>query len=196
MKKFIRHTLGVLLFSFILTVSFGTKSLAYSEIPECFDFGETVFKMNAGTTKDVFIISNYNYTYYLGPHTSSGTYMECTCHAGSEYVRIHIGADETEKNVFFHFYVDDDRMPTSEKHDCIEVYVQNIDPAAAAAAQSKEAAIASLKNFSGNTAEFNALYYYSNYQDLRDAYGADANKLLAHYNQFGKNEHRIANRYK
>ena len=180
----------------ILTLAFGSRSLAYSEIPECFDFGETVFKMDAGTTKDVWIMSNYNYTYYIGPHSSSGTYMECTCRAGSEYVRIHIGADETEKNVFFHFYVSDDRMPTSEKHDCIEVYVQNIDPAAAAEVQAKEDALAALKSFSGNNSEFNAFYYYSNYKDLRDAYGTDANKLLAHYNQFGKNEHRIANKLK
>lgn len=42
--------------------------------------------------------------------------------------------------------------------------------------------------------EYNPLYYYLNYQDLRDAYGTDANKLIEHWVVFGKKEKRVANR--
>lgn len=44
------------------------------------------------------------------------------------------------------------------------------------------------------SAEYNPLFYYLNYQDLRDAYGADGNKLIEHYAVFGKKEKRVANR--
>ena len=55
-------------------------------------------------------------------------------------------------------------------------------------------AVDSLKNFTGNTAEFNAYYYYTNYPDLQSAIGADGAKLLQHYNQYGKAEKRVANK--
>lgn len=42
--------------------------------------------------------------------------------------------------------------------------------------------------------EYNPLYYYLNYQDLRDAYGTDAGKLIEHWVVFGKKEKRVANR--
>ncbi len=42
--------------------------------------------------------------------------------------------------------------------------------------------------------EYNPLYYYLNYQDLRDAYGTDAGKLIEHWVLFGKKEKRVANR--
>ena len=42
--------------------------------------------------------------------------------------------------------------------------------------------------------EYNPLYYYLNYQDLRDAYGTDANKLIEHWVVFGKKEKRVSNR--
>ncbi len=42
--------------------------------------------------------------------------------------------------------------------------------------------------------EYNPLYYYLNYQDLRDAFGADPNKLVEHWVIFGKKEKRVANR--
>ncbi len=42
--------------------------------------------------------------------------------------------------------------------------------------------------------EYNPLYYYLNYQDLRDAYGTDAAKLIEHWVIFGKKEKRVANR--
>lgn len=42
--------------------------------------------------------------------------------------------------------------------------------------------------------EYNALYYYLNYADLRAAYGTDGNKLIEHWVIFGKKEGRVANR--
>ena len=42
--------------------------------------------------------------------------------------------------------------------------------------------------------EYNPLYYYLNYEDLRNAFGADPNKLVEHWVIFGKNEKRVANR--
>ncbi len=194
MKKIVKRilcTFSAALFLFALT---SNTALAYSEIPDYFDFGETVFKMDAGTYKDVWVRAYTDYTYYLGDHTSKGTYMECTFKKGSEYVRLHIGPDETTKNVFFHFYSTDEDGTTYDHHDCIEVYVQNPDPAAAALKAQQEAQINALKTFSGNTADFNAYNYYTNYKDLQEAFGADPAKLLEHYNAFGINEKRVANK--
>ena len=42
--------------------------------------------------------------------------------------------------------------------------------------------------------EYNPLYYYLNYKDLRDAFGTDGNKLIEHYVVFGKKEKRVANK--
>ena len=43
-------------------------------------------------------------------------------------------------------------------------------------------------------AEYNPLYYYLNYGDLRAAYGATPDKLIEHWVIFGKKEGRVANR--
>ena len=43
-------------------------------------------------------------------------------------------------------------------------------------------------------AEYNPLYYYLNYGDLRAAYGANPDKLIEHWVTFGKKEGRVANR--
>ncbi|MBE5859626.1 MAG: hypothetical protein E7301_05820 [Butyrivibrio sp.] len=196
MKKFFKAV--SMFFSVILLVSAFTdvKVLAYSERPDYFDFGDSVVSIDAGATKEVWIKTQYNYTYFVGPHTSTKTYVECSGRGGSEYMKIHIGPDETTKNVFFYFYIDDEKVANADIHDFIEVYVQNIDPAAVDAYNAQNAAMDSLKNYAGNNAEFNAYYYYTNYKDLQDAFGADADKLLNHYNQLGKAEGRVANRIK
>ena len=196
MKRFLNRFVGTLALTLILVSFFGSKAYAYSERPDYFDFGETVIKMDAGTTKDVLVSCYYDYTYYLGPHSSALTYMECSFKGGTQYVKLHIGPDETEKNVFFYFYVDDERVQTTDVQDCIEVYVQSIDPAAVEAKQARDAELSALKNYSGNNAEFNAYYYYTNYKDLQDAFGADPDKLFDHYNRLGKSESRVANRAK
>ncbi|WP_026652773.1 hypothetical protein [Butyrivibrio proteoclasticus] len=126
MSKFFKCFLGFTLSLILAATIFAQTSYAYSDRPEYFDFGDTVISMNAGTTREVWFRSVYDYTYYVGDHTSSGTYVECTYKGGTENIVIHIGADETVKNVFFHFYVLDERVHTEDVHDCIEVYVQNI----------------------------------------------------------------------
>ena len=42
--------------------------------------------------------------------------------------------------------------------------------------------------------QYNPLFYYLNYEDLRQAFGTDANKLIEHYVIFGIKEKRVANR--
>ena len=53
-------------------------------------------------------------------------------------------------------------------------------------------AVEALKTYKGNTKDFNAYTYYINNTDLQTAVGADGDKLLKHYNDFGKTEGRIA----
>ena len=65
---------------------------------------------------------------------------------------------------------------------------------ATTATQTKAAtdAVEALKTYKGNTKDFNAYTYYINNTDLQTAVGADGDKLLKHYNDFGKTEGRIA----
>ncbi len=179
------------IFAVVLTfTAFNLQSFAYSSVPDFMDFGESVVSIEAGSYADVWFKTNYNYTVFVGNHTSRFTYIDCTEHAGSEYVRIHIGADEQVKNVFFYFYIRDDKVENSDIYDCIEVYVQNIDTTYA----QKNADMNALKAYAGNNNEFNAYTYYTNYADLRAAFGADPAALYNHYCTFGKNESRVANR--
>ena len=57
---------------------------------------------------------------------------------------------------------------------------------------SVDGAIEALKTYKGNTDKFNAYAYYTNNTDLQAAIGADGDKLLAHYNKYGKAEGRVA----
>lgn len=190
MKKIITKVFAAIIFITACFSAVNVQSFAYSAIPDYFDFGEYTTSIDAGSTKDIWVRSNYNYKVYLGAHTSSRTYIECTEKAGSEYVRIHIGPDETEKNVLFYFYVRDDRIDDQDIYDCVEVYVQNIDYDYAKRADT--AAI--LKWYAYNNNEFNAYDYYMNYEDIRNTYGLDANGMYNHYYTMGKAEHRVANR--
>ena len=53
-------------------------------------------------------------------------------------------------------------------------------------------AVEALKTYTGNTKDFNAYTYYINNSDLQTAIGADGDKLLKHYNEYGKAEGRKA----
>ncbi|WP_022764583.1 hypothetical protein [Butyrivibrio sp. XPD2006] len=53
--------------------------------------------------------------------------------------------------------------------------------------------VVGLKSYAGNSEEFNAYQYYSRYEDLQTAIGPDGDKLLEHYNSFGKAEGRVGN---
>ena len=57
---------------------------------------------------------------------------------------------------------------------------------------SVDGVIEALKTYKGNTDKFNAYAYYTNNTDLQAAIGADGDKLLAHYNKYGKAEGRVA----
>ena len=53
-------------------------------------------------------------------------------------------------------------------------------------------AVEALKTYKGNNSEFNAYTYYTNNADLQTAIGTDGDKLLKHYNEYGKAEGRKA----
>ena len=55
-----------------------------------------------------------------------------------------------------------------------------------------DAAVEALKNYKGNNDEFNAYVYYINNADLQAAFGPDGDKLLDHFNEYGKTEGRKA----
>ena len=128
MNKIIRAIVGVSLIAMMILAMPATKSYAYSEIPDCFDFGDAVMSIDAGSTRTMWMRATYDYAYYIDGATSAGTYLECAQHSGTETVTFHIGADEQGKNVFFWFYCRDSRMPDNDKKDCVEIYVQNIIP--------------------------------------------------------------------
>ena len=176
---------------FVLTITaFNFKSFAYSEIPEYFDFEQCCLSMDAGSSRVLWMRSTYKYDAFVGNHTSSKTYIECSEKAGSHHIVLHIGPDEQEKNVFFYFYVDDSEVEDKSLYDCIEVYVQNIDTSYA----QKADMAAPLKWYANNNSEFNAYDYYMNYPDLQNAFGTDGDALFTHFYQSGKAEHRVANK--
>ena len=191
MKKNIILKVFAAVMAMVMSIGiFNIQSFAYSAIPEYFDFGDCVVSMDAGSTRDMWLRATYDYTYYVGDHTSSKTYIECLQKSGSQYIIIHIGPDETVKNVMFYFYVNDKKVDRKDLYDSIEVYVQNINPEYA----KMQDMAAPLKWYANNNNEFNAYDYYMNYPDLRAAYGLDANGLFNHYYTSGKAEHRVANK--
>ena len=99
--------------------------------PNFFDISPRVVKIRAGEScKFDDFFSRYDYAYFITGSTSRQTYCECDFKSGSATPPIlHIGADETGKNVFFYFYIDDrhvDGMSISdgERYASVEVYVQ------------------------------------------------------------------------
>lgn len=128
MKKTIKILLSVALVVALALGMPSTKAYAGSEIPEYFDFGFGTVKIPAGGQQKMWLRSTYDYNYFIEGSTSDATYLECDFKQGSRDVVIHIGEDEQGKNVFFHFYVSDERVQDKDIHDCVEVYVQNIKP--------------------------------------------------------------------
>lgn len=192
MKKTITRIISLVAVVIMCVTAFNVKSFAYSEHPDYFDLGNCLISVDAGSSKDVWFRANYNYVYFMGNHTSKQTYCQCTGRAGSEYIKIHIGPDETVKNVFFYFYVKDDKVPDREIYETMEVYVQKINPAIA----NPNPAVEQLKSYANNNAAFNAYYYYVNYPDLQAAFGTNGDALLQHYTTHGVSEKRVANKFK
>ena len=125
MNRRVKALLGVVLGIIMIAMIPATNVYAYSSV-WCFDFEDAVISVPAGGTHTMLFQTRYDYTYYTEGSTSNGTYLECSFSSGTQYITFHIGEDEQGKNVFFHFYVDDPRLETTDKHDCVEVYVQNI----------------------------------------------------------------------
>lgn len=206
MKNMIKKCICGLLMAFLLVGSFNITSYAASDFPypNVFDFEDQAMKINVGESRTFWIQSTYNYVCYIGNHSSQSTYIQCSCKKGTEYATIHIGPDETVKNVFFYFYVDEDPYKNGSQYATIEVYAQGIGQAgtasnaayAAATPYTTDPAATVLINYANNNAAFNAYYYFMNYADLRAAFGADPDKLLQHYTTYGIKEGRIANKLK
>lgn len=202
MKNMIKKCICGLLMAFLMVGSLNITSYAASDypFPDVFDFGDQTMSINVGDSKTVWVQSKYNYVCFVGNHSSQGTYIECSCKKGTEYATIHIGADETVKNVFFYFYVDEDPYKNGSQYATIEVYAQGIGQASTAYTAStpytSDPAATSLISYANNNAAFNAYYYYMNYADLRAAFGANPDALLQHYTTYGVKEGRIANRLK
>ena len=127
MNRIMRCLTGVVLGIALIAMLPASKAYAYSE-QQWLDFGETTMSIDAGSSKTMWFFSEFDYTYFVEGATSDSTYCECSFKSGTEYVTFHIGEDEQGKNVFFHFYGNDERLESSDAHDCVEVYVQNIKP--------------------------------------------------------------------
>ncbi len=108
-----------------------------------FDISDRVLKIRAGESYTFpFFYSRYDYTYFITGSTSDRTYCECDWKAAGTYPTLHIGADETGKNVFFYFYADDYSKNMTvgegvERYAVVEVYVQPADPSQVLAAGTK-----------------------------------------------------------
>ncbi len=162
MKNMIKKCICGLLISFLLVGSFSVTSYAASDypFPGVFDFGDMAMKINVGDSKTLWVQSLYNYVCYIGNHSSQGTYIECSCKKGSEYATIHIGADETVKNIFFYFYVDEDPYKNGSQYATVEVYAEGIGqastPTAPATPYTSDPAATALISYANNNAAFNA----------------------------------------
>jgi len=127
MNKIMKCLTGVLLGALLIAMLPATKTYAYSE-QQWLDFGETTISIPAGSEHTMWLRSEFDYTYYVEGATSNATYCDCSFSSGSQNVTFHIGADEQAKNIFFHFYGNDERLASSDAHDCVEIYVQGIKP--------------------------------------------------------------------
>ena len=120
MKKNLITALG----TFLVAGSLMTVDVhAESDLPLYFDFGDTVINMDAGSTHTMHMRSNFDYTYHLGPHTSAGTYLECSFKSGTQDVIFHVGADEQAKDIPFYFYIDDTKVQSDATYDEVIVRV-------------------------------------------------------------------------
>ena len=124
MKNAFKRFSTVLVSVLTLVLMIGTTVFADGERLDYMDFGETVISINAGESKTIRFRTLYNWTYYIQGATSKKTYLETDFSAGTSYITFHIGEDETAKNVFFHFYIDDEKVQSTDIHDFVEIYVQ------------------------------------------------------------------------
>ncbi|MBR1642580.1 MAG: hypothetical protein IJ683_09690 [Butyrivibrio sp.] len=117
--------LGLILTMLFALATPATEVYASSAIPDYFDFGALTMSIPAGGSQKMWLRANYDYTYYIEGATSNATYLETDFKSGSKDVVFHIGPDEQSGNVFFHFYVNDEKVQNDDLHDEIEIYVKN-----------------------------------------------------------------------
>ena len=124
MNKILRCLIGVILG--IALIAMLPVSKVYASCAQfCVDFEQTTMSIDAGSSRTMWMRSDFDYTYFTEGATSAGTYLECSYSSGSQNVTFHIGEDEQGGNVFFHIYANDDRVNSDDAHDCVEVYVNN-----------------------------------------------------------------------
>ena len=124
MNSRIRRYVAAFMAMLTLVMMMGMTVSADSSRPDYFDFGETVMKINAGESKTISFRTPYDWTYFITGATSKKTYLSGNYKAGTSQITFNIGEDETGKNVFFHFYVADERVASTDVHDAVEIYVQ------------------------------------------------------------------------
>jgi hypothetical protein len=111
-------------------------------------------------------------------------------------------ADSATTHIIFHYNASEDDMRillgTAPNYTFGTIPADQLKPIASlsAAAVDAQTILNTLATYKGNTAEFNAYYYFANYPDLQAAFGANGDALLKHWNEFGKSEGRIANMIK
>ena len=78
MRKQIEKIIATAFVFLLCLTAFNFRSLAYSEIPDYFDFEQCCVSMDAGSTMDLWIRATYDYDAYVGDHTSTKTFIECS----------------------------------------------------------------------------------------------------------------------
>ena len=124
MNKIFKRLSSIFALTLALIMTIGSTAYADGTRLDYMDFGDTVLSIRAGESKTSTFRSLYHWTYYITGATSKGTYLETDFSTGQINVTYHIGADETGKNVFFHFYIDDEAVANDDIHDFVEIYVQ------------------------------------------------------------------------
>ncbi len=139
------------------------------------------------TYEDDVVLGRELYVFsFLGPYATATDYEEALAPYGftKDTVWTRDGMNEAAK-------LPNDTFVHPTKQDYIAKHRSGRSADASSVANSSE--IEALKNYAGNSAEFNAYNYYTRYADLQTALGANGDALLNHWNTSGKAEGRIGN---
>ena len=148
----------------------------------------------------------YYYSIFSGPWDSSMINEEenlmCAMYVKSDgTLTTTLAASNSSKtHIIFHYNISEDDMSImsgkGSNAKATKIPADQLHPITALSAVPviTQANTDSLATYSGNNAEFNAYYYYTNYIDLQIYVGASGDALLNHWNEYGKKEGRIANR--
>ena len=138
------------------------------------------------TYEDDAILGDESYVFaYLGPYATATDYEEALAPYGFTKDTVWISGNDISAKVRTDTFV----HPTKQDYIAKHRSGQSADTSSVANSSEIEA----LKNYAGNSAEFNAYNYYTRYADLQTALGANGDALLNHWNTSGKAEGRIGN---